>query len=279
MDASCPVMSGRFLEFTAVLLNMFGYTEEEILGQNYVDITPARCHSVEARNVNQRSFRAKTQTSSRKSTGRSTATRAPGVPHVLLKDGTGRSSGMWAIIRDISERKRTEEAIASSNELLQAIINTAPMSVFWKDTELRYMGCNIAFARDAGAKSPDDLIGKDNLQFRWKGQTKSYRSDDLQVIESGIPHLSYDELLTTPDGRRYRSACRKCRFVMSLMKLSEFSAYMMISPIANERKMCWKRVKKNIAASLSSSMPFLITFRTELCNPLRTSGSSGPTGP
>ena len=76
------------------------------------------------------------------------------------------------------------------------------MSVFWKDTELRYMGCNSAFARDAGATSPDDLIGKDDFQLGWQEQTNSYRSDDVQVIESGIPKLSYDELQTTPDGRQ-----------------------------------------------------------------------------
>jgi two-component system cell cycle sensor histidine kinase/response regulator CckA len=107
-----------------------------------------------------------------------------------------------ATIRDITERKRAEEAIAASNKLLQTIINTAPMRVFWKDKELRYLGCNFAFARDAGVKSPDDLIGKDDFQLGWKEQTVSYRADDLRVIESGNPKLSYDELLTTPDGHR-----------------------------------------------------------------------------
>jgi two-component system cell cycle sensor histidine kinase/response regulator CckA len=103
-------------------------------------------------------------------------------------------------VRDITERKRAEEAIAVSNKLLQAIINTAPMRIFWKDTESRYMGCNFAFARDAGVKSPEDLIGKDDFQLGWKEHTESYRADDLRVIESGIPKLSYDETQTTPDG-------------------------------------------------------------------------------
>jgi two-component system cell cycle sensor histidine kinase/response regulator CckA len=100
------------------------------------------------------------------------------------------------------ELRRTQEAIAASNKLLQAIINTAPMRVFWKDKDLRYLGCNFAFARDAGVKSPDDLIGKDDFQLGWNEQTESYRADDLQVIESGIPKLSYDELQTKPDGQQ-----------------------------------------------------------------------------
>jgi PAS domain S-box-containing protein len=107
-----------------------------------------------------------------------------------------------ATVRDISERKRAEKTIAASNKLLQTIINTAPVRVFWKDNDLRYLGCNFAFARDAGVKFPDDLIGKDDFELGWKEQTESYRADDLRVIESGIPKLSYDETQTTPDGHR-----------------------------------------------------------------------------
>jgi PAS domain S-box-containing protein len=101
---------------------------------------------------------------------------------------------------DITERKLTEEAIVKSNRLLHAVINTAPMRVFWKDNELRYLGCNKAFANDAGFVYPDDLIGKNDYQLAWKEQAESYRTDDLSVIESGIPKLSYEEPHTTTKG-------------------------------------------------------------------------------
>jgi hypothetical protein len=52
--------------------------------------------------------------------------------------------------------------------LLLTIINTAPLRVFWKDTELRFLGCNLAFARDAGVACPNDLTGKDDYQLAWK---------------------------------------------------------------------------------------------------------------
>lgn len=105
-----------------------------------------------------------------------------------------------AVVRDISERKQADEAIAKSNKLLQTIINTAPMSIFFKDRELRYMGCNNAFAKDAGVECPKDLIGKDDYQLAWREQAELYRTDDLRVIESGVAKLSYDEPQTTPAG-------------------------------------------------------------------------------
>jgi len=107
-----------------------------------------------------------------------------------------------AVVRDISERKQADEAIAKSNKLLQTVINTTPMSIFFKDRELRYMGCNNAFAKDAGVESPEDLIGKDDYQLAWREQAELYRTDDLRVIESGVAKLSYDEPQTTPAGNQ-----------------------------------------------------------------------------
>jgi PAS domain S-box-containing protein len=115
-------------------------------------------------------------------------------------DRNGNFVGYIGYCLDITERKLAEEVITNSNRLLNAVINTVPMRVFWKDSESRYLGCNIAFANDAGFVCPDDMIGKDDYQMAWKEQAESYRADDRSVIESGIPKLSFDEQQTTPEG-------------------------------------------------------------------------------
>lgn len=102
---------------------------------------------------------------------------------------------------DITNRKKKEIAINESRNLLETIINTAPVRIFWKDKKSRFLGCNQAFAKDAGAVSPEEIIGKDDYQFVWKKQAESYRDDDRQVINSGIPMLNYEEPQTTPDGK------------------------------------------------------------------------------
>ena len=98
-------------------------------------------------------------------------------------------------------RKRSESDLTESRNLLQTIIDTAPLRVFWKDKDLRYLGCNPAFARDAGESSPMALIGKDDYQLAWKEQAALYRADDLSVMDSSVAKLFYDEPLTTPDGQ------------------------------------------------------------------------------
>lgn len=117
-----------------------------------------------------------------------------------VRDGEGRFQVMGVTV-DITERQRAEEALRQSRNLLQRVLDTIPIRVFWKDLELRYLGCNRSFALDAGLDSVEAMIGRDDYQMGWREQADLYRSDDRQVLESGQPKLDYEELQTTPDGR------------------------------------------------------------------------------
>ena len=103
-------------------------------------------------------------------------------------------------IRDITERKQAEENTVNSQKLLQRIIDLLPIRIFWKDTDLNYLGCNEIFAKDAGKKSSKELIGLDDFQMNWKEQANAYRNDDQKVIKSGESKINYDEQQTTPEG-------------------------------------------------------------------------------
>ena len=103
--------------------------------------------------------------------------------------------------RDITERKVAEKALMESRNLLRTVIDHAPMRVFWKDQNLRYLGCNPVFAHDAGKTYPEELIGKDDFEMGWADQAERYRDDDRAVMASAVARLSYEEQQTTPDGR------------------------------------------------------------------------------
>jgi two-component system sensor histidine kinase/response regulator len=81
-----------------------------------------------------------------------------------------------------------------------AVIDAIPMRVFWKSPDLLYLGCNTAFAQDAGKRVPDDLIGKDDYAMGWSNQADLYRADDMAVIQSGVAKLNFEEPQTTPEG-------------------------------------------------------------------------------
>ena len=117
---------------------------------------------------------------------------------------TGRDitkSVSFALIeRNISERKQAETDLRTSKQIIEGIINSIPVRVFWKDKNLVYLGCNTIFAADAGFADPKDIVGKDDYQMGWKEQAESYRKDDLQVISSGLPKLLIEEPQSTPKG-------------------------------------------------------------------------------
>jgi len=98
------------------------------------------------------------------------------------------------------ECKNDEQENKDSRALLQRIIDLLPIRIFWKDKDLRYLGCNAIFAKDAGKDRPEDLIGKDDFQMGWKDQAEIYRADDQEVMKSGKAKLNFDEPQTTPKG-------------------------------------------------------------------------------
>jgi len=104
-------------------------------------------------------------------------------------------------IRDITQRKRTEESLSESRQIIEGIINSIPVRVFWKDKNLVFLGCNKLFALDAGFNNPAEIIGKNDFQMGWHDQAELYRSEDIKVIDDGKPRLFIEEPQTTPEGK------------------------------------------------------------------------------
>jgi PAS domain S-box-containing protein len=177
-----------------------GYTAEEILGQNPRILKSGKQDEAFYRNLWQ------TISSGQVWSGELTNRRKDGSLYVEemtitpLRNADGVIARYIAIKQDITARKRIEEALRESQQMIEGIINAIPVRVFWKDKNLVYLGCNAVFARDAGFADPKDLIGKDDYQMVWRDQAEKYRGDDRQVIESGCSKLSIEEPQTTPEG-------------------------------------------------------------------------------
>ena len=74
-----------------------------------------------------------------------------------LYDSEGRICGAIESIRDITERRKEEEELFQSRQMLQLVLDNVPQRIFWKNIESVYMGCNKALARDCGFANPEDL--------------------------------------------------------------------------------------------------------------------------
>lgn len=99
-------------------------------------------------------------------------------------------------------QRQAMRQLAESHHMLQTVIDTLPLRVFWKDRDSRYLGCNSLFAKDGGKSSPDDIVGKVDTDLAWFEQAALYQADDWAVISSAQAKLAYDEPQTTPTGQR-----------------------------------------------------------------------------
>jgi PAS domain S-box-containing protein len=109
------------------------------------------------------------------------------------------------VIRQAIERKKAARPQPpvpppeQPQQVLQKVIASIPVRVFWKDRELRFLGCNQLFADDAGLLGPQDLVGKNDFDMVWREQAELYRADDRQVMETGCPKMNILEPHTNPD--------------------------------------------------------------------------------
>ena len=101
----------------------------------------------------------------------------------------------------VAELMQANNAVQEVNQMLKLVLDSIPVRVFWKDNQLRYLGCNKLFANDSGYAESNALIGLSDYDMGWKAQADLYRSDDRKVMQSGEPKYSYEEPQTTPDGR------------------------------------------------------------------------------
>jgi PAS domain S-box-containing protein len=90
--------------------------------------------------------------------------------------------------------RKQEKKLTESQDTLQAIVDNIPRAIFWKDKELRFMGCNKIFAAVAGASLPTELIGKSDFDMAWSAQADAYRKDDLEVMKKRQAKLDIEEV-------------------------------------------------------------------------------------
>ncbi len=72
---------------------------------------------------------------------------------------------MQCSIRDITERKQAQEAQKSQLKFLETLIDTIPSSVFYKNAEGVYLGCNKIWADQVMGMPKEQIIGRTVFQL------------------------------------------------------------------------------------------------------------------
>jgi len=117
----------------------------------------------------------------------------------MLLDESSQVDGVVLTMEDITARMQAEEQIRTMNQeleqrvrdrtaelrqqtrYLRTLIDTLPLLAWFKDTQCRYLAANQSLAEACG-RTPDEMVGKSDLEVWPRERAEAYRADDAQVM-------------------------------------------------------------------------------------------------
>lgn len=123
-DGSAAVnLDGTIIQFNESFQKMIGYTPEDIYQLTYRDITPEKWHAMEEgileKQVLVRGYSDLYQKEYRRKDGTIIPVE---LQTYLMRDRNGNPDHLWAIVRDISDRKRTEDELKLHRDHLEELV-------------------------------------------------------------------------------------------------------------------------------------------------------------
>ncbi|MGH8295078.1 MAG: methyl-accepting chemotaxis protein [Steroidobacteraceae bacterium] len=112
--------------------------------------------------------------------------------------GAAAGAATYLLIR--GRRPGAQTTAGGSGAMLRTLIDNLPDLIYVKDVEGRFLLANVAVARIMGAKTPGELLGKNDFDFHPRDLATRYHEDEQVVIRSGKPLLAREEECRDPAG-------------------------------------------------------------------------------
>ncbi len=154
--------TGHIVEANERALEAYGYTREELLRMNVVDFRdPAEDTAVFKGQIKQ--FMAAGELRYEATEQRKDGTTFPVEVSARLVEVEG-VKYVQGIIRDISERKRTEELIRRNNHLLEVVFSSIHVMIAYLDRDFNFVKVNKAYAA-TDQRTPEFFSGKNHFDL------------------------------------------------------------------------------------------------------------------
>jgi PAS domain S-box-containing protein len=117
-----------------------------------------------------------------------------------LYDAAGNVIGVQGMFLDVTEQRKTEEALAHERDLLRALLDHVPDRIYFKDRQSRFLRASRALAERLGLKDPEEVTGKTDFDFHPEAKAREFFEDEQRIIATGLPLINKIERQTGMDG-------------------------------------------------------------------------------
>ncbi|MDD5171274.1 MAG: PAS domain S-box protein, partial [Syntrophales bacterium] len=151
-------MEGRIMECNSAFRNMLGYSDAELHEMTYRYLNPSKWHRMEEKIVREEIVVKGSAPLYKKEYRRKDGTVFPvELRTYLLRGALGEPVGMWAFVRDITERRQKEVALRESEEIFRLLFEKSG-DAHLLSYKGRYIDCNEAALKIAGCAHKSQLI-------------------------------------------------------------------------------------------------------------------------
>lgn len=92
-----------------------------------------------------------------------------------------------------------KQSSSATQIYLETIIDSVPYTIFWKDVDSIYLGCNSKFASLVNS-TPAEVVGKSDFELDWKStEFELFVAGDKEAM-AGKPKINVEEILLAADG-------------------------------------------------------------------------------
>ena len=156
----------RVILFNPAAEDIFGYTAEEVLGNSVDRLIPALFRHMQADHVQLFAAggtpRQKAASQSNLSGLRHDGSEFP-IEASISRTNSGEQQIFTVILRDISERRKAEQALINSRKQLTTLVEQAPISIAMFDRDLNYIATSHRWLADYG-RGRDSLLGLNHYE-------------------------------------------------------------------------------------------------------------------
>lgn len=98
-------------------------------------------------------------------------------------------------------KKQMDESVAWERQMLNALMETTPDHIYFKDRESRFIRMSRAHANRFGLKDPTEAVGKTDFDFFTAEHAQQAFADEQEIMRTGEPLVGLEEKETWPDSR------------------------------------------------------------------------------